>query len=81
MNNDPIVEETHQIRSRLAANLRASSLSVLRLTLLHFQASSLVEQTSVLRPWLMARSLIQPEGPRASITTRSTLCFLKRVLR
>jgi len=28
-----------------------------------------------------ARSSIQPEGPHASITTRSILWFLKRVLR
>ncbi len=29
----------------------------------------------------MARSLIQPEGPHASMTTRSISWFLKRVLR
>ena len=39
------------------------------------------EQTRVFRPWLLARSLIQPEGPHASMTTRSILWFLKRVLR
>jgi len=33
------------------------------------QASSLVEQTSVLWPRLIARSFIQPEGPHASMTT------------
>ncbi len=46
------------------ASLSALSLSVFRLTLDHFQASSLVEQTSVWSPGLFARSLIQPEGPR-----------------
>ncbi len=62
----------------IRAIFRASSLSVLRLTLDHFQASSLVEQTSVLRLYWAQRSLIQPEGPHASITTRSHLFFLSK---
>jgi hypothetical protein len=54
----------------MRASFKASSKSVLRLTLDHFQASSLVEQTTVLSPRLTARSLIQPEGPQAYMTNR-----------
>ena len=42
---------------------------------------ALVEHTSVLSPRLVARSLIQPEELHASMTTKSTLCFLKTVVR
>ncbi len=52
----------------MRVNFNASSLSVLRLTLDHVQASSLVEHTIVLSPRLTAKSLIQPEGPHASMT-------------
>lgn len=55
----------------MRASFNASSLSVLRLTLDYVQASSLVEHTIVLSPRLSAKSLIQPEGPHASMTTRS----------
>ncbi len=65
----------------IRVSLRASSLSMFRLTLAHRQTSSLVEQTKVLRPREATRSLIQPEGPQASMTTRSIFSFLKTVVR
>ena len=50
----------------MRASFNASSRSVLRLTLAHRQASSLVLQTSVLKPcWL--RQVIDPAGWAASL--------------
>ena len=51
----------------IRASLSASSLSVLRLTFFHLQASSFVLQTSVLSPNSRHKSLIHPLGPHASL--------------
>ena len=66
-----VVAALSSFMAAILASFSASSLSVLRLTLDQDQATSLVEQTMVLSLRLWARSLIQPEGPQASITTSS----------
>ena len=55
----------------ILASFSASSRSVFRLVFFQDQASSLVLQTMVLSFFSWQISLIQPEGPQASITTRS----------